>query len=52
MNLPLEASRAIAKQAQRNMHLNCTIQDGQIWLADEKESVFVELVTLKRMPPV
>jgi uncharacterized protein YaeQ len=52
INLPLEASRAIAKQAQRNMHLNCTIQDGQIWLADEKESVSVELVTRKRMPPV
>jgi uncharacterized protein YaeQ len=52
INLPPEASRAIAKQARRNMHLNCTIQDGQIWVADENESVFMELVTLKSMPLV
>jgi uncharacterized protein YaeQ len=51
-NLPLEASRAIAKQAQRNMRLNCTIQDGQIWLADGAESVLVEPVTLKSPQPV
>lgn len=46
-NLPLEASRAIAKQAQRNMRLNCTIQDEQIWLADGTGSVLIELVTVK-----
>lgn len=50
INLPLEASRAIAKQAQRNMRLNCTIQEGQIWLANDTESVLVEWVTLQSPP--
>ena len=50
INLPLEASRAIAKQTRRNMHLNCTIQDQQIWLADGNESALVELITLKSPP--
>ncbi len=46
INLPLEASRALAKQAQRSMHLSCTIQDGQIWLGNRNESILIELVTL------
>jgi len=45
INLPPQTSQAIARQAQRNMQLNCTIQEGQIWLADKNESVQVELVT-------
>ncbi|MEP6604726.1 MAG: YaeQ family protein [Nitrosospira sp.] len=49
VNLPMEATRAIAKQAQRSMHLNCIIQDGQIWLADGNESVPVEPITLKSL---
>jgi uncharacterized protein YaeQ len=49
-NLPREVSHAIAKQAQRNMRLNCTIQDGQIWLADGNESTLFELVNLKSLP--
>lgn len=44
ISLPPQTSQAIARQAQRNMQLNCTIQDGQIWLADKNESVQVELV--------
>ncbi|GDX59305.1 hypothetical protein LBMAG31_01810 [Nitrosomonadaceae bacterium] len=44
INLPPQTSQSIAKQAQRSMQLNCTIQEGQIWLADHKESVQVELV--------
>jgi uncharacterized protein YaeQ len=44
INLPPQTSQSIAKQAQRSMQLNCTIQEGQIWLADQKESVQVELV--------
>ena len=47
MNLPLDTSRALAKLAQRNMQLHCTIQDGQIWLADNKETVQVELAIVK-----
>jgi len=50
MNLPLNTSRALAKLAQRNMQLHCTIQDGQIWLADNKETVQVELAMVKTPP--
>ena len=46
INLSPQTSQAIARQAQRNMQLNCTIQDGQIWLADKNESVQVELVAV------
>ena len=47
LQLPQPASQALAKLAQRNMQLNCTVQDGQIWLADAQNSVLVEPLTLK-----
>lgn len=47
INLPVETTRAIAKLAQRTMQLQCTIQDGQVWLSDGNESVVVERVILK-----
>ncbi len=47
INLPVESTRAIAKLAQRNMQLQCTIQDGQVWLSDGNESVQVERVRMK-----
>ena len=47
INLPVETTRAIAKLAQRTMQLQCTIQDGQVWLSDGNESVEVERVILK-----
>lgn len=48
INLPSESTRAIAKLAQRNMQLQCTIQDGQVWLSDGNDSVMVERTTLKK----
>ena len=50
-SLPVESTRAIAKMAQRNMKIHCTIQDGQVWLGNGDESVMIALVTLKA-PPV
>lgn len=47
INLPVETTRAIAKLAQRTMQLQCTIQDGQVWLSDGNESAEVERVILK-----
>jgi uncharacterized protein YaeQ len=47
MNLPLDASRALAKLAQRNMRLQCTVQEEQIWLGDGNDTVQIELVALK-----
>jgi uncharacterized protein YaeQ len=47
INLPMENTRAIAKLAQRNMQLQCTIQDEQVWLSDGNDSAQVERVLLK-----
>ncbi len=47
INLPVESTRALAKLAQRTMNLQCTIQDGQVWLGDGDASVQVERVVLK-----
>jgi uncharacterized protein YaeQ len=47
INLPLETTRAIARLAQRTMQLQCTIQDGQVWLSDGNESVEVARTILK-----
>ncbi|MEO7726517.1 MAG: YaeQ family protein [Burkholderiales bacterium] len=46
-NLAQASTRALARLAGRNMQLNCTVQDEQIWLADEKETVQVEIATLR-----
>mgnify|MGYP003471520069 CR=1 FL=1 len=42
-----EGTRALATMAQRTMQLQCTIQDGQVWLSDGNDSVMVERATLK-----
>lgn len=47
VNLPVESTKALAKLAQRTMNLQCTIQDGQVWLSDGDASVQVERVALK-----
>lgn len=47
INLPQSSTRAIAALAQRTMQLQCTIQDGQVWLGDGRESVIVEREVLK-----
>jgi len=47
INLPQESTKALAKLAQRTMNLQCTIQDGQVWLGDGDASVDVERMTLK-----
>lgn len=47
INLPLESTNALARLAQRTMDLQCTIQDGQVWLSDGTSSVQIERVVLK-----
>jgi len=47
INLSQESTRALARLAQRTMQLQCTIQDGQVWIGDGRESVQVERVILK-----
>ncbi|TSA12819.1 MAG: YaeQ family protein [Betaproteobacteria bacterium] len=46
-SVPPAASQALARLAQRNMRLNCTIQDQQIWIGDANDRVQVELTLNK-----
>ncbi len=46
-NIRPEAVQALAGLASRTMRLQCTIQDGQIWLADGQQSIQVEVETWK-----
>lgn len=39
VNIDAEASAQLEKMAQRSMQLQCTIQDGQIWLTDGTTTV-------------
>ena len=39
INLPDGVSQQLATLAQRNMQLQCTIQDGVAWFSDDKNSV-------------
>ena len=45
--IPAEASQALARLAQRSMKLQCTIQDGHLWMAEGTPSVAVALAVLK-----
>ena len=47
MQLPYDACKTLPGLADRNMQLNCTIQEGQLWLANASDSVLVEPVVLK-----
>jgi uncharacterized protein YaeQ len=47
IDLPFAATQALAQLAQRTMRLQCTIEDGQAWLADEETRVEVTPRTLK-----
>ncbi len=50
-SVPPIASQGLAKLAKRNMQLNCTIQDGQVWLGDSDDRVQVDLTLVKAPPP-
>jgi uncharacterized protein YaeQ len=47
INIDAAASQSLARLAQRSMQLQCTIQDGQIWLGDADTSVQADLTTWK-----
>jgi uncharacterized protein YaeQ len=49
-HLPMPASSALAGFAQRTMHLQCTIQDGQVWLSGEKQSLPIECIAWREAP--
>lgn len=47
VELPEAATRELASLAQRNMQLDCTINDGQVWLSDGATSVHLEPIVRK-----
>ena len=47
INIPAEISAQLEKMAQRSMALQCTIQDGQVWLTDGTDTVLVEREVLR-----
>ena len=47
LQLPAATSQALAALAERSMRLQCMIQDGEIWLNSDKDSVPVKLVSLQ-----
>ena len=47
LNVPQEASRALAGLARRSMQLQCTLQEGHIWIGDGSSAVEVALETWK-----
>ena len=46
IELPQAATQAMAALAQRTMQLQCTVQDGTVWLTDGKNTVEVTPVLL------
>ena len=47
INIPADISAQLEKMAQRSMALQCTIQDGQVWLTDGTDTVLVEREALR-----
>jgi uncharacterized protein YaeQ len=45
--IPVESAQALGKLAGRNMQLQCTVQEGQLYFSNEKETVQLELEALK-----
>lgn len=48
IDLPLAATQAMAALAQRNMQLQCTVQDGTVWLTDGERTVEITPVLLSQ----
>jgi uncharacterized protein YaeQ len=47
LNLPSASSLAMARLAQRNMQLQCMIQDGQLWLTGNGDAIQLDLTMMK-----
>jgi len=46
LNLPADVAPALARLTDRGMRLQCTIQDGQLWMTNGRDTVLVEPVRL------
>ena len=43
VHLPTSAIQALAALAQRQMQLQCTIQEGQVWITDGKDTAQIDI---------
>ena len=50
-SVPVAAGLDLASLAQRNMELQCTIQEGHVWLGSKDKAVEVALTALAGPPP-
>ena len=46
-NLAYEATQALAAMAERTMRLQCTLQDGQVWITNGRDTVHLEPTNLQ-----
>lgn len=46
-NVPSTTSQALARLAQRSMQFQCTVQDGQIWITANEQTVQIDFAQLK-----
>ncbi len=49
--IPAATAQALGGLAARGMSLSCTVQDGQVWVTDGRESIEVEVHVLKAAVP-
>ena len=49
--IPVEASKELALLAERNMQLQVTVQEGQVWIGNSQRSVAIEPRLLKAIQP-
>ena len=47
VGVPVVTSEALGRLARRTMQLQCTIQDGHVWLSDEAQTVEVALTAVR-----
>ena len=52
ISLSQESTRAMATMTERNMTLQCNIQEGDVWLMDDKETVSIGREVLKAVNDV
>lgn len=46
LELPQQQCRQLLPLVQRNMQLNCTIQDGELWIGDDRHNINLQPVRL------
>ena len=51
IQVPVAASQALAALAERSMRLQCTLQDGQVWVTGNDETVQIDCTALKLAQP-